>query len=78
MNTITVDAGTRDKLLTVTDQAMLRDEAGHVIGRFIREEPQVTAIPDHGLTEEELARRMAPGAKTYTTAEVLAHLRDLS
>jgi hypothetical protein len=53
----------------------IRDEAGNLLGRF---QPEIYEIPDDlGLTEEELERRMAPDAKTHTTAEVLAYLKGL-
>ena len=79
MSSVIVDAGTRDKLLAAGSTALVQDESGRVLGRFIREETSnASDSSDHGLSAEELVRRLAPDAKTYTTDEVLAHLRGLS
>jgi hypothetical protein len=51
-----------------------------VLGQFMKwpeYDPSEYEIPDHGMTEEELARALAPDAKVYSTAEVLAYLRSL-
>jgi hypothetical protein len=78
MSGIIVDAVLREKLLGAIGGAELRDEQGRKLGRFVPEyDPSLFEIPDLDLSEEELARRLAPDAKTYTTAEVLAHLRSL-
>lgn len=77
MPEVVVDAVTRDKLLAGR-LVVVKDESGRVIGRFLREEdPADYEVPDHGLSDEELARRLAPDAKTHTTAEVLAYLKGL-
>jgi hypothetical protein len=76
--TIIVDGGLRAKLLAAGEEAELRDEAGNLIGLFIPAgHPNGEDEPPLGLTAEELQRRLAPDCKTYTTAEVLAHLRGL-
>ena len=73
---VVVDAATRDKLLAA-GMSVVRDESGRVLGRFIREEEVAADFSDHGLSDEELSRRLAADATTYTTAEVLAHLRPM-
>jgi hypothetical protein len=78
MSRIIVDAALREKLLGAFGGAELRDEQGHKLGRFVPEyDPSLFEIPDLELSTEELARRLAPDARTYTTGEVLAHLRSL-
>jgi len=39
--------------------------------------PPEFEIPELHLTEEELASRLDPNAKTYTTEEVLAYAKSL-
>jgi hypothetical protein len=77
---IVIDVATADKLLAA-NMVVVKDAAGRVVGQFRPsgwDDPANYEIPaDHGLTPEELASRLAPDAKTYTTAEVLAHLRSL-
>ena len=78
MSTIVVDAVLRDRLLATAAEAEVRDEQGRKLGRFIPEiDPAQFAVPGLDLSPAELARRRAPDAKTYSTAEVLAHLRSL-
>ena len=77
MSQIVVDATLRDKLLTAAGGAELRDEQGRMLGRFVPEfDPSLFHVPEIGLSPEELARRMAPDAKTYTTEEVMEYLRS--
>lgn len=78
MSVIVIDAALKEKLLAAGGTAELRDEAGNRIGRFLRSEEVVSfERAELGLSDEELARRLAPNAKTYTTSEVLDHLRGL-
>jgi hypothetical protein len=78
MSVIVIDAALKAKLLAAGGTAELRDEAGNRIGRFLRwEEPAPSGRAELNLSDEELTRRLAPDAKTYTTAEVLDHLRGL-
>ena len=74
-----VDAATAAKLLSARATLVVKDATGRVLGRFTPDDlaAMYAATQDHGLTPEELERRLAPDAKTYTTAEVLAHLRSL-
>jgi len=80
MSEVVVDAATAEKLLAA-DEAVLKDASGRVLGRFRSEELRLLyespEAQDHGMSPEELARALAPDAKTYTTEEVLAHLRSL-
>ena len=78
MTTITVDAALSEKLLAAVGGAEIWDEQGRRLGRFIFEfDPAAFVIPELDLTQEELARRLSPDAKTHTTAEVLDYLRKL-
>ena len=81
MSEFVVDAGTREKLRALGDVVVVKDDTGRILGRFYAEpDPSLYLAPeaqDHGLSPEELARRLSPDAKTYTTAEVLAYLRGL-
>ena len=77
MSHITVDAALREKLLTAAAGVELRDEQGHKLGRFVPEfDPALFSVPEIGLSPEELARRLAPDAKTYTTEEVMEYVRS--
>jgi hypothetical protein len=78
MSSIIVDAALRDKLLTANSEAELRDEQGRLLGKFVPT-PDLTffEIPGLDLPPEEVRRRLAPDAKTHTTAEVLEYLRSL-
>ena len=77
MSQIVVDAALRDKLIAAAGGAELRDEQGRMLGRFVPDlDPALFHVPEIGLSPEELARRLAPDAKTYTTEEVMAYLRS--
>ena len=78
MTQILIDSILRSKLGNFSQPLELCDESGKVFGRFFPAvdlsqyeplEPQVS--------EEELDRREKSNEKTYTTAEVLAHLEKL-
>ena len=72
MRVVVVTAEMCDRLLPLSGEAELRDEAGHVLGRF---------VPSHAfgldLSPEEVAKLLAPGQKTHRTAEVLAYVKGL-
>jgi hypothetical protein len=73
---ITVDDATLAKLEGLDKLIEFRDANGKVLGRFV----PITAFyrgRECPLSEEEIARRKANKGKTYTTAEVLAHLGNL-
>jgi hypothetical protein len=78
MSECVVDTATAQKLLASSGEVLVKDESGRVLGRFVSAELAAgyREATDIGLTPEELARRLAPDAKTYTTAEVLAYLRS--
>jgi hypothetical protein len=78
MSQITVDAELRDKLLGAFSETELRDDKGRLLGRFTPSpDPSFFVIPGLDLPPEEVARRLSPDAKTYSTDEVLAHLLRL-
>jgi hypothetical protein len=78
MTRIVVDEALKDRLLGLHQPLELCDESGQVLARVLPAvdlsayepwEPQISA--------EEIRRRLAPGRKRYTTAEVLAYLESL-
>ena len=75
MSVIVVSGALREQLLALYQAAEVRDEAGNLLGTF---EPPKLGVPDWNPTQEELDRLLAPDAKTYTTAEVLAYLKSLT
>jgi hypothetical protein len=78
MKRITIDAELKEKLLGLKQYLEICDESGRVVAR-------VTPVPDVSewepvtpeVSEEELDRRARSDEKRYSTAEVLAHLRQL-
>lgn len=79
MTRITVDPDLRTKLLDLNQPLELCDESsGRVLARLL---PAIDPSQYEGLepriSEEELQRRKQHKGKTYTTAEVLAHLEKL-
>ena len=79
MKTVT-DEAVLAFLLELKDKTTLLDPSGKVIGHFHPVDPKdvetyAKILPLYDM--EELARRKANPGKTYTTAEVLAHLKEL-
>ena len=78
MTKITVDANLRSKLLNLNQPLELCDESGQVLARVV---PIIDPTLYEGLEpqigREELQQRKQNKGKTYTTAEVLAHLEKL-
>jgi hypothetical protein len=78
MTQIILDANLATKLHELGQVAELCDPSGRVVGKFV---PLIDLSiwkpisPD--ITEEELDRIEQANEKKYTTAEVLAHLRNL-
>ena len=78
MTRITMDGALRSMLHNLSQPLELCDEAGRVVGRVLpvhdmdQYEPREPQVSD-----EELDRRSRSDEKTYTTAEVLAHLEKL-
>lgn len=78
MSKIVLDAATLGKFKDLSGPAELCDESGRSWGRYfpILGSDEVERLaPD--ISEEELQRRFKSNQKTYTTAEVLAHLEKL-
>jgi hypothetical protein len=78
MTRIILDQDLRNRLLNLAEPLELCDEGGHVLARLL---PVVSPSLYEGLepqiSRQELQRRMQNKGKTYTTAEVLAHLEKL-
>jgi hypothetical protein len=78
MTRVVLDAALRQKLHNLTQPLELCDESGQPLAHLIplvdlsQYEPLQPQVSD-----EELLRRSQSGEKTYTTAEVLAHLEKL-
>lgn len=78
MTQIIVDDALRSKLHDLTQALEFRDEAGHLLGRFLPAfDPSLYEELTPPISEEELQRRRQSKEKTYTTAEVLAYLEKL-
>jgi hypothetical protein len=74
MPDIVIDARLKEKLLAAGGPVVIADESGKKIGRFVPDR-NPDGLPALELTPEELARRLAPDCKTYTTQEVLAYCK---
>lgn len=78
MTRITLDSDLRSKLLDLSRPLELCDESGRVLARLL---PTLDPSQFEGLepqiSREELELRKQHKGKTYTTAEVLAHLEAL-
>ena len=78
MTRITVDEALRGKLHNLSEPVELCDESGRVLGRFSPAfDPALYEGLEPQISKEELDRRRKNKGKTYTTAEVLAHLEKL-
>jgi hypothetical protein len=78
MTRILVDDLLRSKLHDLTQPLELCDAQGRVVGRFLPViDPSLYEGLESPLSKEELQRRKQNKGKTYTTAEVLAHLEKL-
>lgn len=75
MTRIILDPELRSKLLDLVEPLELCDQEGRVLARLL---PAMDPYCHEGLqptiSREELQRRKQNKEKTYTTAEVLAHL----
>jgi hypothetical protein len=78
MTRIYVDADLRSKLLDLRQPLELCDESGRVLARVLPAfDPSLYENLEPQISREELERRKQNKGKTYTTAEVLAHLEKL-
>lgn len=77
MSTVVIDGPTRDKLLAAGGPVELTDEAGNLIGRFVRAiRIGQYVIEDDWPTKEEIERRIRE-EKRYTAAQVAERLRAI-
>jgi len=78
MTRVVVDDSLRTKLLNFCEPLELCDESGQVLARLLPKiDPSQYEGLESPLSKEELQRRKLNKGKTYTTAEVLAHLENL-
>jgi hypothetical protein len=78
MSRITLDPASLQKLASVVRPVEVVDDAGKVIGEFIPKfDPTKWEVVGEDATIEELDRQLASSERTYTTEEVLEHLRKL-
>jgi hypothetical protein len=78
MTRIMIDREMRDKLLNVIEPVELCDASGKVLGRFLPSlDPSLYTGLEPRISREELQRRMKNKGETYTTQEVLRHLKRL-
>jgi hypothetical protein len=78
MTRVTIDAVLRSKLHGLSEPLELCDESGQVVARLFPVSDLSQCEPlEPQVSDEELLRRSGADQKTYTTAEVLAHLEKL-
>ena len=78
MTQITLDADLRQKLLGLSRPLELCDESGLVLARLLpTTDSAMYESSEPQIGEEELRRRRRDKGKTYSTAEVIAHLESL-
>ena len=77
MTRITLDDVLRSKLGNLGQTKELCDESGRVIARIVPKVDLSEYDLEPQISREELLRRSQSNQKTYTTAEVLAHLESL-
>ncbi len=78
MTRVICDAALREKLHDLTTPLELCDEAGHVLARVEPVlDPELYDCTEPQISKEEWQRRLAHKGRTYSTAEVLAHLESL-
>lgn len=93
MTRVIVDAALLSRLHNLNEPLELCDESGHVLARVapvsgIASSKMTSGDKDTGdlseyeplepqISEEEILRRLQSNEKTYSTAEVLAHLGNL-
>jgi hypothetical protein len=78
MTRVICDAVLREKLHDFAGPLELCDESGHVLARVVPvSDLELYADTEPQITKEEWERLLASPGKTYTTAEVLAHLEGL-
>jgi hypothetical protein len=78
MTRITLDMDLRSRLLNLTQPLELCDESGRVLARLLPTiDPSLYEGLEPQINREEMQRRKQNKGKTYTTAEVLAHLEKL-
>jgi hypothetical protein len=74
MTRIVVDAILREKLHDLEEPIELCDERGRVLARVFPEHDPAQLDLTPKISRDELLRRKASNEKTFSTAEVLAHL----
>jgi hypothetical protein len=78
MTRIVLDADLRRKLLDLSRPLELCDESGVVLARVLpNPDPTLFEGLEPSISDEELQRRRSDKGRTYSTAEVLAHLGTL-
>lgn len=78
MTRVIVNETTRKMFHSFSEPLEVCDESGQVLGRFFpRPDPALYEGLDPQVSREEIERRRQNKGKTYTTAEVLAHLEKL-
>jgi hypothetical protein len=78
MTRIIIDQQLKDKLRNLDQPAELCDESGHILGQFLPAfNPEAYEGLEPPISEEEIQARIKSKGKTYSTAEVLAHLEKL-
>ncbi len=77
MTRLIIDASLHEKLIKVTHPVELCDREGHVLGKYVPSTDSTLYPLEPQISKEELERRKQTKDRTFTTAEVLAHLEKL-
>ena len=78
MSILIRDEPTVADFVSATEPEDVRGPDGRLLGQFIPAPKPKMSMPECGLTDEELDRRLNdPNAKWYTPEEVMARLREI-
>ncbi len=77
MTRIFVDEALRTRFHNFAEPFELCDESGRVLARIIPQPDPAQHNLEPQITQEEIRRRRQSNERTYSTAEVLAHLEKL-
>jgi hypothetical protein len=77
MTRVIVDDILRSKLRNLTEPLELCDSSGRALGRFVpASDLSEYEYWEPEISDEELRQQLQSGEKSYTTAELLAHLKS--
>jgi hypothetical protein len=78
MDKIPISTDLKAILPTKLNPVVIVDDDGNVLGHYVPQVPSAYLEPDGGWpSDEEIEEKAKNPGVTYTTAEVIAHLRSL-